>query len=79
MDVTERELDEFINEVERKGFAVSFAAINGYGDAKVLIERNGVGNPREWEFEITDIVWGLGFRDYDITSYTTERIAITLF
>ena len=79
MDVTERELDEFINEVERKGFAVSFAGINGYGEAEVQIDRNGVGNPQEWEFEIREIVWDLGFRDYDMTSYTTERIAITLF
>ena len=79
MDVTEKELDNFIYEVERKGFQVTFDAINAFGEAEVLIERNGVGNPQEWEFEIREIVWDLGFRDYDITSYTTERIAITLF
>jgi hypothetical protein len=71
MDVTEKELDDFIEEVERRGFQVTFDAINAFGDAEVLIERN--------EFEIRDIVYDLGFRDYDITSYTTERIAITLF
>lgn len=79
MNVTQRELDVFIDEVERLGYSVKYAGINGFGNGEVTIDRNGAGDPMEWEYDIKDIVWDMELRDFDILSYTQETIVITLF
>ena len=79
MNVTQRELDVFVDEVERLGYSVRYAGINGFGNGEVTIDRNGAGDPMEWEYDIKDIVWDMQLRDFDITSYTQETIVITLY
>jgi len=79
MNVTQRELDVFIDEVERLGYSVRYAGINGFGNGEATIDRNDAGDPMEWEYDIKDIVYDMELRDYDITSYTQETIVITLF
>ena len=79
MTVTDRELDDFIYEVELLGYSVRYAGITGFGQGEVTIDRNGAGDPMEWWYDIKEITYDLAFRDYDMTSQTREAIVITLF
>ena len=79
MQVTDRELDAFITEVERLGYAVEYGSILSYGTAELVIHRNGAGNPYEWGYDIREIVQDLGFRDYDMHTESERTISIELF
>jgi len=79
MNVTERELDAFIDEVERLGYVVEYGSILSYGTAEVVIHRNGARDPYEFGYDIRQIVSDLGFRDFDMHSESMETIVIELF
>jgi len=79
MQVTQRELDAFMDEVERLGYMIEYGALLSYGTAEVVIYRNGAGDLREWGYDIRQIVQDLGFRDYDMTSESDKSIVIELY
>ena len=79
MQVTDRELDAFIDEVELLGYSVRYSGITGFGQGEVVIDRNGAGDPYEFGYDIRQITYDLAFRDYDMTTETEEVIVITLF
>ncbi|MAN62537.1 MAG: hypothetical protein CMI60_11400 [Parvibaculum sp.] len=79
MDITQRELDQFVEQVERLGYEVDNANITSYGLAEVVIYNNGNGHPKEWHYDITDIVRDMGFNDIDILNVSSDYLSAELY
>lgn len=79
MDITQRELDKFVDQVERMGYEVDNAYITSDGYAEIGIYNDGVGHPKEWQFDIKELVDVMGFNDIDIVSFSSGYLSAELY
>ena len=79
MDITQKELDQFVDQVERLGYEVDNAYITSYGYAEIGIYNDGAGHPTEWQYDIKELVDVMGFDDIDILTVSSDYLSAELY
>ena len=79
MNITQRELDTFVDAVLRMGYGVDIAYVTSFGFAELGIYNNGIGKPDQWHYDIIDLVHNMGFDDINIVSVSDEYMSAELY